>query len=195
MNLQVPKATEQASEAVSNLSFAYPSWDIIVVLVFIAIAIIYAMTFGRHKVLVVLFSTYISLAIVNALPFVESLFASTFLDKLFIIKIVLFLVIFVLLYLVLKRSALLRYMRGSSPYTPFMQVVALSVVHAGLLLSIIVSFFPLELIDSLSFFTRNAFASEMAQFIWIVLPILTLGLIKKPSKKQLEAEEEEEEYE
>ncbi|OIO47041.1 MAG: hypothetical protein AUJ28_01365 [Parcubacteria group bacterium CG1_02_37_51] len=115
MNLQIPKATEQASEAVSNLTFAYPSWDIIVILVFIAIAIIYAMSLGRRKVLVVLLTTYISLVIANALPFVESLFASTFLDKLFVIKIVLFLAVFAILYLFLNRSALLSYVRGSSP--------------------------------------------------------------------------------
>jgi len=78
------------------------------------------------------------------------------------------------------------------PYTPFTQVVALSVLQTGLLISIIISFVPAELVANLSSFTRNAFASEMAQFIWIVLPILTLGLIKKPSKKQLEAEDDEE---
>ncbi len=194
MNVEVTQATEQASQAVSGLNFAIPSWDIIVVLIFIVASIIYAMSFGRRKVLVVLFSTYISLAIANALPFVESLFASKFLDKLYLVKIVLFLAIFVILYLFLKRSALLRYMKGSSPYTPFMQIVVLSVSHTGLLISIVISFFPTELVDSLSFFTRNTFASELAQFIWIIIPIITLGLIKKPSRKQLEADEEGGEY-
>jgi len=184
-------ATNQLADGVSTLGWASPSWDIMLILIFIVAALVFSMSFGRRRVVVLLFSIYISLAVVNTLPYLENIFSDNWLDKLFAVKIAVFLTVFIGLYISLDRSALLRYMRGSSQFTPSWQVMALSLLHTGLLISITLSFLPLNLVEYLSFFTKSVFVSEGGQFFWMVAPIITLGLIKKPSKRQLEAEEEE----
>jgi len=188
MNEEISAATQELTTQVSNLGWASPSWDIVLVLIFIVAAIVFSMSFGRKRVIVSLFSVYISLAVVNALPYLEKVFTSNWLDKLFIVKIIVFLLVFIGLYLFLNKSALLRYMRGSSAFTPNWQVISLSVLHVGLLISITLSFLPSSLADYLSFFTKSVFVTEGGSFFWIVAPILTLGLIKKTSHKQLEYE-------
>ncbi|MBL7021789.1 hypothetical protein ISR92_00455 [Patescibacteria group bacterium] len=185
-------ATTQLTEEVSTLGWASPSWDIMLILFFIVAAVVFSMSFGRRRVIVLLFSIYISLAVVNTLPYLENIFSSNWIDKLFAVKIAVFLSVFIGLFTFLNKSALLRYMRGSSQYTPSWQIMALSLLYTGLLISLTLSFLPAYLVEYLSFFTKSVFVSEGAQFFWIVAPILTLGLIKKPSKKQLEAEEESE---
>lgn len=190
MNEQISEATSQLAEEVSSLGWASPSWDIVLILIFVVAAIVFSMSFGRRRVLVSLFSVYISLAVVNAMPFLERIFSSSWIDRLFVVKIIIFLAVFVLLYIFLNRSALLYYMRGSSPYTPSWQVISLSLLHIGLLISITLSFLPENLVDYLSFFTKSVFISDGWQFFWIVAPIITLSLIKKPSRRQLESEEE-----
>ncbi len=185
-------ATTQLTEEVSTLGWASPSWDILLILFFIVAAVVFSMSFGRRRVIVLLFSIYISLAVVNTLPYLENIFSSNWIDKLFAVKIAVFLSVFIGLFTFLNKSALLRYMRGSSQYTPSWQIMALSLLYTGLLISLTLSFLPAYLVEYLSFFTKSVFVSEGAQFFWIVAPILTLGLIKKPSKKQLEAEEESE---
>jgi hypothetical protein len=191
MNEGLNIATTQLADEVSTLSWASPSWDIMLILIFIVAAMVFSMSFGRRRVIVQLFSIYISLAVVSTLPYLESLFTSDWIDKLFMVKIAIFLVVFVGLYIYLNKSALLRYMRGSSQYTPTLQIMVLSLLHTGLLISITLSFLPDTLVEYLSFFTKTVFVSEGGQFFWIVAPIVTLGLIKKPSRRQLESEEEE----
>lgn len=191
MNEGLTAATTQLADEVSTLSWASPSWDIMLILIFIVAAMVFSMSFGRRRVIVLLFSIYISLAVVNTLPYFENIFSSDWIDKLFTVKIAIFLAVFVGLYVYLNKSALLRYMRGSSPFTPAWQIMALSLLHTGLLISITLSFLPADLNEYLSFFTKSVFVSEGGQFFWIVAPIITLGLIKKPSRRQLESEEEE----
>ncbi len=190
MNEGLNIATTQLAEEVSTLGWASPSWDIMLILFFIVAAVVFSMSFGRRRVIVLLFSIYISLAVVNTLPYLENIFSSNWIDKLFAVKIAVFLSVFVALFTFLNKSALLRYMRGSSQYTPSWQIMALSLLYTGLLISLTLSFLPAHLVEYLSFFTKSVFVSEGGQFFWIVAPILTLGLIKKPSKRQLEAEEE-----
>ena len=192
MGEELTIATNQLADEVSILGWASPSWDIMLILIFIVAAMVFSMSFGRRRVIVLMFSIYISLAVVNTLPYLENIFLSAWVDKLFAVKIAIFLAVFVGLYISLNRSALLRYMRGSSQFTPSWQIMALSLLHTGLLISITLSFLPADLIEYLSFFTKSVFVSEGGQFFWIVAPIITLGLIKKPSKRQLKAEEEDE---
>ena len=190
MNEELVVATNQLADEVSTLGWASPSWDIMLILIFIVAAMVFSMSFGRRRVIVLLFSIYISLAVVNTLPYLEKVFSLEWVDRLFMVKIAIFLAVFVGLYIFLNRSALLRYMRGSSPFTPSWQIMALSLLHTGLLISITLSFLPIDLVGYLSFFTKSVFVSEGGQFFWIVSPIITLGLIKKPSRRQLESEED-----
>ena len=80
-------ATTQLTEEVSTLGWASPSWDIMLILFFIVAAVVFSMSFGRRRVIVLLFSIYISLAVVNTLPYLENIFSSNWIDKLFAVKI------------------------------------------------------------------------------------------------------------
>jgi len=94
------------------------------------------------------------------------------------VKISLFLGVFILLFFLLSRSALVQTIATSEAKGNFFSVLLFSILHVGLLISITLSFLPESAAGSLSPFTQSIFTSEMGRFIWIVAPIVMMILFK-----------------
>lgn len=160
----------------SNIDWSAPSWDIIILLFFIVSILIYGFALGRNRVVAILISTYLSLAVTTNLPFMDKLTEIINRYVTFTFQVSSFLVVFVLLFFLLTRGTLLQ--KYGSLGGGWWQVIIFSLLQVGLLTSIILSFLPQEAYGSLSEFTKTVFISDIGKFCWIASPILALIFFK-----------------
>ncbi|MEY4722747.1 MAG: hypothetical protein RLZZ324_260 [Candidatus Parcubacteria bacterium] len=160
-----------------HVNWAAPTWDLFIVIFFLVTVFLYGMSLGRDRVIVILVSIYMALAVVSNAPLLGKLDNSVNVGQWFAVKVTTFLGIFVLLFFLMSRSALQNTF-GKLSAGKWWQVMLFSTFHVGLLVSITLSFLPPDAVEALSPVTRQLFASEMGRFAWIVAPILGMTLIK-----------------
>ncbi len=170
-------ATVDVVEQLSRVNWASPSWDLFIVLFFLVTVFLYGMTMGRDRIIVILVSIYMALAVISNAPFLGQFHADINISQYFALKVTTFLGIFVLLFFLLSRSALLKTFGGMANGS-WWQVFLFSVFHVGLLVSITLSFVPAEAIGNLAPVTQMLFASDGGKFFWVVSPIIAMVLIK-----------------
>lgn len=181
--------TRQAGDFFSNLDWSTPSWDLFIILFFLVASLIYGLSLGRDRIIVILVAVYMALAVVDYAPFMERLIKGSSLESFFLFKVVSFVVVFLALFFILAQSALLNTIASRNVSRGWIQTVIFSILHVGLIISITLSFLPPSFVSQLSPFTRNVFTTETARFVWIILPIVTMALIRHPRRKRREIDE------
>lgn len=171
---------------VSQINWSQPTWDLFIALIFIVATFIYGISLGRDRIIVILVSLYMSLAVVNAAPFLDLLERQSqeVLSKIFVFKITGFLGIFIVLFFFLSRSALLRTIASHDERGSWWQVVLFSILHVGLLTSVILSFIPHDAITRLAPLTQQIFTGHLGRFAWIIAPIIAMILVRKKDPKK-----------
>ncbi|KPJ85969.1 hypothetical protein AMJ57_01080 [Parcubacteria bacterium SG8_24] len=161
----------------SSIDWSAPTWDLFIVMFFIVTVFLYGMSLGRDRIIVILVSIYMALAVVSNAPFLGTWDANINVGDYFAFRITTFIGIFVLLFFLLSRSALMKTF-GELAAGSWWQVLVFSVFHVGLLVSITLSFLPAEAIDHLAPLTQQLFASDISRFVWIVAPIASMVMLK-----------------
>lgn len=162
-----------------SVNWASPTWDLFIVLFFILTVFLYGMSLGRDRIIVILVSIYMAMAVVANAPIIgrANPNADIQFGNIFAFKVSAFLGLFILLFFLLSRSALMKTF-GNMTAGKWWQVLVFSIFHVGLLVSITLSFLPPDAIGHLAPITRNLFASEMAKFVWVVAPISGMVLLR-----------------
>jgi hypothetical protein len=83
----------------------------------------------------------------------------------------------------LGRSALVHTIAASDNPGKWWQSILFSFFHVGLMLSILMSYLPQDMVNNVSADMRNLFISDPAKFFWLVTPIIIMVLIRKPKKQ------------
>ncbi|MFC1639106.1 hypothetical protein ACFL26_02450 [Patescibacteria group bacterium] len=160
-----------------RINWASPSWDLFIVIFFVVTVFLYGMSLGRDRIIIILVSIYMALAVVSNAPFIDSLGNGVQIGGGYVLQVTTFLGLFVLLFFMLSRSALMKTF-GNMAAGSWWQVLIFSVFHVGLLVSITLSFLPGDAINNLAPMTRLVFASEMSRFVWVVAPIGGMVVLK-----------------
>lgn len=170
---------EQIGQFLSGINWAAPTWDLFLIIFFIIAAFIYGISMGRDRIIVIMVGIYIALALVTNAPFINPGTGSQigFYDF-YVFKVTAFLTAFILLFIILSRSSLLKAFSSDDISGGIFQVLIFSILHVGLLISITLSFLPPESLDLFSDFTKNIFTNETARFLWLVAPIVFMGISK-----------------
>jgi hypothetical protein len=153
-----------------NLDWNNPSWDLFLLAFFAMGALLYGVSLGKDRIIAIIVSIYMSLAVVNALP--DFVLNIKFNDN-FTLQVTAFISIFVVLFFLLSRSAVLNSL-DTSDQGRWWQVLIFSVLHVGLLVSVSMSFMPLVFLQKFSIFTQFIFTNEWTKFGWIILPIIAM---------------------
>lgn len=168
-----------------SLDWSKPTWDLFIILFFVIAAFLYGLSLGRERIIAILVSIYMGLAVVDTIPFITKKIQEFGLNQLFVFKITTFIAVFVLLFFLLSRSAIMNTLvKGGDSRGPWWQAVLFSFLHVGLLISIALSYLPPESLNSFAPLTRVVFASQGAQFFWIVGPIIAMVLSRSKDKKK-----------
>jgi hypothetical protein len=172
------------SSFIANIDWSKPSWDLFIILFFVISAFLYGLSLGRDRIVVILVSIYMALAVVNTAPYIGNIQAEVGVNQLFVVRASLFLGVFIVLFLMLSRSALLNTIASADNRGSFWQIILFSMMHVGLLISITLSFLPLSSTNGLAPLTRQIFTSQTGKFIWIIAPIVLMMLVKAEPKRR-----------
>ena len=172
---------QMESSLLAGINWSNPSWDMFVYAFFVISALLYGVSLGRDRIIVILVSIYMSLAIVNTMP--EAI-VKVGIEKVHSIQITTFVVVFIALFFLLSRSGLMRTIGSSMSHGSFIQVILFSMLHVGLLISIAMSFLPETAINHFAPLTQTIFTNEWSQFGWIAAPVAAMLLVKGEKKKE-----------
>lgn len=162
---------------IQSVNLSQPTWDTFIVLLFIIGALLYGLSLGRDRVIVILVSVYMSLAVVANAPVLRDLnLLQLSLNDNYAIKIGFFLGLFILLFFMLSRSALLHTIAAGNAPGSWWQTIIFSILQVGLLISITLSFLPPEMTNALSGHTQQIFLSYWGKSAWIVLPVVFMAI-------------------
>jgi len=151
-----------------------PTWDMMLVFLFIAIGFFYGISATRKRIVSLLIYTYVAVAVSVLIP--EGTLAAILPTiEVFYLRAGAFIAALLLLYLFLVD----RPRRNSPREEPWWQLFFLSFLQIGLLLHIIFSFLPLEKIKELAPVTRTVFAAARAHLWWYLLPLVALAVMKR----------------
>lgn len=166
-----------AASFAQALNFSAPTWDVFILLFFVVASVLYGFALGRDRVAMLLIAIYMALAVVGNAPYLDELQTRVVAGNIFAFQITTFLGLFLLLFFFLSRSALHRTFGGGA-HGSWWQTLLFSFLHVGLLLSIVLSFLPATAIARLLPTTRLLFTTDLARFLWIVLPIIAMFLVR-----------------
>lgn len=166
----------------TSLNWQNPTWDVFILLFFVVGALLYGLSLGRDRVIVILVGIYMALAVVTNAPALSTLNVALNLNENYVLRISLFLGIFVVVFFLLSRSALLKTIGRSGAPGSWWQTIVFSVLQVGLLISVTLNFLTREMTQGLTEVTRNIFMSDQGRSAWLILPILFM--IVAPSQKQ-----------
>jgi len=171
------------SKFLTTLNFSSPTWDLFIFLFFVVFSLLYGFSLGRDRIIAIIISIYMALAVVSAAPFLTSLEGRTVqvaIGPYFAFRVTLFLGVFLLIFFFLSRSAVMGTLGGADGQGRLWEVILFSFLHVGLLISVTLSFLPRFITDQFAFLTRTVFLSEIGKFVWVVLPIAAMVLVRRP---------------
>jgi len=160
---------------VNNIDWTAPSMDLFVIVVFIAGIFLYNLTLDRYKVLVILISSYLSLALVNKSSLIFGMIGINIKSS-FMTDSIIFLGWILILFFVFLNSVFSSVFdknKGS-----WLQTSIIGFLQIGFLVSVIVSFLPPEEVNSSSSFIKSVFIADQAQFFWLLSPFMVMMLFK-----------------
>lgn len=167
-----------------NINLAAPTWDLFIILFFVVAAFLYGLSLGRNRVIIILISIYISLAIVKTAPYLDGFSTEVSLNNSSVFQVTVFVGLFVVLFFLLTRGALMRTIAAKNSQGVWYQSILFSFFQCGLMLSIILSYLPQEMLnDHVSKNMQSLFISDPAMFFWLVAPILVMVVIRKKKEE------------
>lgn len=169
---------------INSINWQAPSWDLFIILFFVLSALIYGMSLGRQRIIVILISIYMSLAVADYAPIVENLLQDRGMGDFFLFKVTTFLGAFLILFFLLSRSALLKVFGGGNHDGAWWQVMLFSIMQIGLLISVTLSLLPPAITSHLSPTTQKIFIDETSKFLWIIAPIVAMIIIRSPKRRR-----------
>lgn len=167
----------------NSINWSTPSWDLFIVLFFLVAAVLYGLSLGRNRILVILISIYMALALVNVFPFSQELLSRLKLEDSFMVKLVSFTGLLLILFFLLSRSALSSALVSKSGEGSWFQILIFSFLHVGLLISVILSFVPNDFVSNLAPLTKKVFTTDTARFLWLLLPIIAMCFVRRQRRK------------
>ena len=149
------------------------------VLIFLAVALVYGLSMGRNRLVIVMLGVYFSFLLTRAIPWKQLTFLGLKDAPDSTIQIFIFLALVLGFYFAIPHSALRYAMKlGGKGRGAWWQVLILSVLQIGLILAMVIAFLPVKISAGLSPLARTIFVGPLAQFLWIFLPILAIMFLR-----------------
>jgi len=159
-----------------NLS-GYSDW--ILVLIFLAVALVYGLSMGRNRLMIVMLGVYFSFILTRAIPWKQLAFLGVKETPSSTAQIFIFLALILGFYFLIPHSSLRHAMRlGGRGKGIWWQILILSVLQIGLILEIVISFLLPKVTAELSPLAQLIFVGPMAYFCWLSLPILAIMFMR-----------------
>lgn len=160
------------------LAINIASWEIILVLFLIGGGFLLGILLGRDRIFLLLIGSYVSFGLISVIPFkklIPDLFDK---EEDFVIFIVIFLAVIGLVYFIFSRSLLKTAIRKKGRRSIF-QIFFLTMFLIGIILSMIFSYLPEDLLNQFSDIIQKVFNTPLAQTLWLIVPLLFVGIFRR----------------
>jgi|JI8StandDraft_1071087.scaffolds.fasta_scaffold00071_21 hypothetical protein len=151
------------------------TWEMLLLGGLLLSGIIYGFVVGRDRAVTVLLATYVSLAVVTNAPILGRINIALGISKSPWLTLFWFFGVFVIAFLILWRSALLRSL--ASNRGAWWETLLFSIMQIGLFLSIALYLIPPDMLKVLSFVTLQTFTDELGRSFWLLAPLVFLGIL------------------
>ncbi len=168
-------------DLLANVSWFTPTWDLFVILFLFVAAFLLGLTMGRNKIIILLISIYIAIVVINFFPFGD-IFDKPKTDENFVYPIAVFVVIVFVFFILLSNSALKKVLKKKGDKSVFW-IILFSLFYISLFLSVVLSYFPGDLVDTFNPITQKVFMSEFAKFLWAIVPVLGMAVLRKRKRR------------
>lgn len=168
----------QIQQFMANINWAHPSWDLVLVMFFLVGSLIYGMSMGRDRIVIVLVAIYMAIAIVSYAPYISNFVTEVKIGNSFAFQVTMFVGVFAVLFFLISQSALLKHLGGAQERGGTVSAMIFSVLQTGLLISVILSYLPKEAVNVFSPQIQKVFVADLAKFVWVVAPIVVMALTR-----------------
>ncbi len=164
---------------INSINWTVPSWDLFVVVFFVAAIFLYGFALGKDRIIVIMLSVYVTLALIKGIPAsCNDFLASIKIGDSAIGQSGVFLGVVIILFFLLSRSITASIFEGGNRGS-WGEIITLSFLQAGLLISVTVSFLPMEAVETFGPFIKLAFIDDIARTAWLIAPILAVAFFSK----------------
>ncbi|MBE7525679.1 hypothetical protein KJZ71_00705 [Patescibacteria group bacterium] len=170
-------------DILQNINWSVPTWDLFILLFFLVGSLLYGLSMGRDRVIVILVSVYMALAVVGNAPVLRDLNAFQLsVNENFVLQIGFFLGTFLVLFLLISRSGLMHTLGQNASNGGMLQTLVFSILQVGLFISIALSFVPQEVSGNLTEITKQIFTSYWGKSAWLIGPVAFMAMMPKSRK-------------
>ncbi|MBI2669609.1 MAG: hypothetical protein HYX20_00460 [Candidatus Yanofskybacteria bacterium] len=166
-----------AQKITGNVNISGLRYDWLIIFFFVFVILLVAMSLGRSRMLLALLSLYIAVFLEPHFVYFDKLREAVKNMPDYWLRIGLFFLIYGFVSVILNRSVLKH--RLTLAESSIAVVVLIAAVEMGFLATILLSYFPPELLERVPPKLIPYFATKTAQFWWAVVPIFMLVFSKK----------------
>ena len=160
----------------ASVNFNITSWELIILLFLIGGGFLLGILIGKNKIFLMLLGSYISSAILGVVP-IKKMFPNFFIqEENFVVLIILYLVLIGIVYFIFSRASKKARNRG---FWSIFQIFFYALFLVGIVLSMVFSFLPKDLISQFSSLTLNIFNTSLARTLWFVIPLIFIGIFRR----------------
>ena len=174
-----------------KLVMSAPQTDLIVAVLLLLGAILYSLSLGRERIMCILLSVYIALALVAYAPIVSFLGRLTGKQQDPFYSLVIFSVLCLSVLGFLTYSGALRGLGSHRLGLSWMQSLVVSFFQVGLIASVVINLLPAGLVAGLTAQTKLLFMSEYGRSAWLILPDVSLAILANRRSEPEFVEDEE----
>lgn len=156
----------------SVVNLSHPTWDLILLFFILIIGFLSAVLFGKSRLVVVLFSSYISYLILNIIS-LEGFTTNLETSEIFILKTAFFFGLLIILFLILSRSLAAPQLRFKGD-GGIISVLIFSLSVVVMQVAIVLSYLSKQFSVSLAPISKWLFLSPYSLLIWIIFPIIVI---------------------
>jgi hypothetical protein len=160
--------------ASANLNIT--SWELIILLFLAGGIFLLGILIGKNKIFLMLLGSYISSAILSVVP-IKKMFPNFFIqEENFVVLIILYLVLIGIVFFIFSRAGKKAKNKG---FWFVFQAFFYALFLVGIVLSMVFSFLPKDLISEFSSLTLNIFNTPLARTLWFVIPLIFIGIFRR----------------
>jgi heme/copper-type cytochrome/quinol oxidase subunit 4 len=160
--------------AIANLNIT--NWEVIIVIFLIVGGFLLGLILGRNKMFLMLLGSYIASALLSVVP-IKKMFPDFFgKEENFVVLIILYLVLIGIVYFIFSKSGKKTRRKG---FWFVFQTFFYALFLVGIVLSMVFSFLPKDLISEFSSVTLNIFNTSLARVLWLVIPLIFIGIFRR----------------
>lgn len=179
--LAITVSLPNLNESVNHLNWSANSYDLILLLLVAISVLINIFLLQRDKIVAWTFGLYTSYLLILFFPY-HLWLSHVSLDDLVLIKAGALVILSIFLAVIFSRAHLLS-SGMSGMISRLAQGIILGIANMSLLLSLIATFLPAELINKFSGFSQNILNTDLARWLWLLTPAVIFLLMNKWKRK------------